>query len=108
MSEIALYNALTKLGLNHDEAKEAVADVASSKNIATKTDIIELKAETKADIKDMATKADIAGVKAEVAEVKTDIAEVKTDIREIRTELKYLRWLIVIVVSIAVGVIKYL
>ena len=56
MSEIALYNALTKLGLNHDEAKEAVADVVSSKDLATKTDIIELKAETKADIKDMATK----------------------------------------------------
>ena len=101
MSEIALYNALTKLGLNHDEAKEAVADVASSKDVATKTDIIELKAETKADIKDMATKADIA-------EVKTEITELKSDIREIRTELKYLRWLIVIVVSIAVGVIKYL
>ena len=36
MSEIALYNALTKLGLNHDEAKEAVADVASSRDVATK------------------------------------------------------------------------
>ncbi len=105
MSEIALYNALTKLGLNHDEAKEAVADVVSSKDIATKTDIIELKAETKADIKDMATKADIAELKVEV---KTEIAEVKADIREIRTELKYLRWLIVIVVSLAVGMIKYL
>ena len=101
MSEIALYNALTKLGLNHDEAKEAVADVVNSKDVATKTDIIELKAETKADIKDMATKADIAEVKAE-------IAEAKSDIQEIRTELKYLPWLIVIVVSIAVGVIKYL
>ena len=40
MSEIALYNVLTKLGLNHDEVKEAVADVASSKNIATKADLI--------------------------------------------------------------------
>ena len=36
MSEIALYNALTKLGLPPDEAKEAVADVASSKDVATK------------------------------------------------------------------------
>ncbi len=105
MSEIALYNALTKLGLNHDEAKEAIADVVSSKDVATKTDIIELKTETKADIKDMATKADIAELKVEV---KKEIAAVKSDIREIRTELKYLRWLIVIVVSIAVGVIKYL
>ena len=26
MSDIALYNALTKLGLEHDAAKEAVAD----------------------------------------------------------------------------------
>ena len=52
-SEIALYSALTKLGLKYDEAKEAVADVASSKDVATKIDIIELKAETKADIKDM-------------------------------------------------------
>ena len=58
MSEIALYNALTKLGLNHDEAKEAVADVASSKEVATKTDIVELKA----DIKDMATKVDLANL----------------------------------------------
>ena len=39
MSEIALYNALTKLGLEHDEAKEAVADVASSKEVATKADL---------------------------------------------------------------------
>ena len=36
MSEIALYNALVKLGLKHDEAKEAVTDVANSKEVATK------------------------------------------------------------------------
>ena len=36
MSEIALYEALTKLGLEPNEAKEAVADVASSKDVATK------------------------------------------------------------------------
>ena len=109
MSEIALYNALTKLGLNHDEAKEAIADVAISKDLATKTDIIELKAETKADIKDMATKADIAELKMEVKTEITELkVELKSDIREIRTELNYLRWLIVIVASIAVGAIKYL
>ena len=34
MSEIALYNATTKLESEHDEAKEAVADVA------TKIDIV--------------------------------------------------------------------
>ncbi len=63
MSEIALYNTLRKIPeVSDDEAKEAVADVASSKEVATKADIIELKAETKADIKDMATKADIANL----------------------------------------------
>ena len=42
MSEIALYNALTKLGLDHDEAKEAVADIASTKDMATKVDLASL------------------------------------------------------------------
>ncbi len=51
MSEIALYNAFTKLGLSHDEAKEAVADVASTKDVATKADLKEGLAELKADNK---------------------------------------------------------
>ncbi len=42
MSEIALYNVLTKLGLDHDEAKEAVADIASTKDMATKVDLASL------------------------------------------------------------------
>ena len=46
MSEIALYNTLRKIPEVSDaEAKEAVADVASSKNVVTKIDIAELKAE---------------------------------------------------------------
>ena len=106
MSDIALYNTLRRIpGITDAEAKEAVADIASSKEVATKSDIAELKAETKVDIKDMATKADIAELKAET---KADIAEIKADIAEIKTELKYMRWLIVIVVSVAVGLIKYL
>ena len=51
MSEISLYNALTKLGLDHETAKEAVADVANSKDMATRS-----------DIKDMATKVDLANL----------------------------------------------
>ena len=51
MSGIALYNALIKLGLDHEAAKEAVTDVASSKDMATKS-----------DIKDMATKSDLANL----------------------------------------------
>ena len=42
MPGIALYNALTKLGLDHEAAKEAVADVASSKDVATKVDLANL------------------------------------------------------------------
>ena len=43
MSEIALYNALTKIpGITDDEAKEAVADVAKSKDVATKSDLLKL------------------------------------------------------------------
>ncbi len=42
MSEIALYDALTKLGLDPKEAKEAVADVASSRDVATKADLANL------------------------------------------------------------------
>ena len=39
MSEIALYIALTKLGLEHDEAKEAATEVMSSKTVVTKADM---------------------------------------------------------------------
>ena len=52
MSEIALYNTLTNLGLDHEAAKEAVADVASSKEVATKSDI----AEVKTDIAELETR----------------------------------------------------
>ena len=85
MSEIALYNTLRKIPeVSEVEAKEAVADVANSKEVATKADIAELKAATKADIAKIdktitelkaATKADIAGLKAET---KADIAELET------------------------------
>ena len=79
MTEIALYNALRKIPeVSDTEAKEVIADIVSSKDVATEADIAELK------------------------------GELKGDIREIRTELKYLRWLIVIVVGIAVGIVKYL
>ena len=51
MSGIALYNTLRKIPeVSEAEAKEAVVDITSSKEVATKADIAELKAETKADI----------------------------------------------------------
>ena len=74
MSHIALYNLLKRIPAATDEEIErAVADVASTKEVATKTDIV----------------------------------RIEGAIAEVKTELKYLRWLIVVVVGIAVGVIKY-
>ena len=62
MSEIALYNTLRKInGVSDDEAKEAVADIANSKDVATKVDLKEGLAELKADIR--ALKADIGSMK---------------------------------------------
>ena len=84
MSEIALYNALTKLGLEPDEAKDAVADIANSKEVSTK-----------ADIKEMATKSDLAELKSELIE---KIADAKHTM---------IVWMIGIGLAI-IGVIKYL
>ena len=58
MSGIALYNTLRKIdGVSDTEAKEAVADIANSKDVLTKADLKEGLAELKADIK--ALKADV-------------------------------------------------
>ena len=62
MSEIALYNTLRKIdGVSDAEAKEAVADIANFKDVATKADLKEGLAELKADIR--ALKADIKAIK---------------------------------------------
>ena len=73
MSEIALYNALTNLGLDHEAVKEAVADVVSSKEVATKSDI---------------------------AEVKTDIAELETRLVK---QVYAVAGIIIVVILAAVG-----
>ena len=62
MTEIALYDTLRKIPeVSNAEAKEAVADIANSREVATKADIAELKAETKADITEL--KADNRAMK---------------------------------------------
>ena len=116
MSEIALYNTLRKIPeVSEVEAKEAVADIANSKEVATKADIAELKAETKADIAELKaeTKADIAELQAET---KADIAKVDKTIAELKGELRadiermgriMLMWMAGIGLAI-IGVIKYL
>ena len=83
MSDIALYNTLRKIpDVSDDEAKAAVADVASTKEVATKADI----AEVKTGIKDMRHYIDAA------------IA--KQDAR--------LTWWMVVLGLAIVGLIKYL
>ena len=106
MSEIALYDTLRKIdGVSDAEAKEAVADVASNRDVATKADIIELKAETKTDIKDMATKSDIAEVKTDIAELKTDIAELKADVTELKADGRAMKWMLGLLLAINVAFI---
>ncbi len=74
MSEIALYDTLRKIpDVSDTEAREAVAHIASSQEVATKSDIKDMA--TKADIKDMATKANIAEVKTEIAELETRLVK---------------------------------
>ena len=51
MSDIALYNTLRKISdVTDAEAKEVVADVASSKEVATKADLKTVIAESKTEI----------------------------------------------------------
>ena len=74
MSEIALYDVLTKLGAEPSEAKEAVTNIANAKDVATKADLI--------------------------AEIET----LKGSIVKIETELKYMRWVLglIFVMNVAI------
>ena len=90
MSDIALYNLLKRIPDATDtEIKEVVADIATSKGIATKSDITELKASTKSDITELkaSTKSDITELKAST---KSDIKGMatKADIKELKEETK--------------------
>ena len=79
MSEIALYNLLKQIPNATDEQVEkAVESVASTKDVATKLDIAELK------------------------------AGINTNIVKLETDVKYLRWIIVLGFGLTVAIIKYL
>ena len=53
MSDIALYNVLTKVGAMPDEAERAVADVTNSREVATKTDLEKIEMRLMAEIKEI-------------------------------------------------------
>ena len=85
MTEIALYDILRRIPDTTDnEAKEAVADIANSKEVSTKSDIKYMA--TKSDIKDMATKSDL---KAGLAELETRVIEKISDQEARLTKLIY-------------------
>ncbi len=87
MSSLALYKALTSAGADEQAARSAADDVADKGNLATRTDIAELKGEI-AELR-MELKGEIAElrmeVKSEIAELRM---EVKSEIAELGTELK--------------------
>ena len=87
MSEIALYNTLRKIPeVSEAEAKEAVADIANSKEVATKADL-----------------------KTSLAELETRLIEkmAKQDAKMEATHRNIIMWMVGVGLAI-IGVIKYL
>ena len=102
MSTTALYKALLEANVSEKTAERAVEGLAFADNIATTTDlaklgavITRLEAGLKAELKEKATKADIARLEADLAGLKTvvarleaDLASLKTIVARLETELK--------------------
>ena len=85
--------ALKKSGVEENQAKafiavqkEVLEEVLDNTTLATKSDIVDLKAELKSDIQALKT------------ELKTDIAEIKTDIAKLQIEMRYMRWMLGLII----------
>ena len=79
MSEIALHNTLRKIdGVSDEEAKEAVANIASSQEVATKSDL-----------------------KTEIAKLETRLIE------KIAQQEARMTWKMILLGVAIVGIIKY-
>ncbi len=87
MSTTALYKALIEAHVSEDTAERAVEGLAYAREVATKTDLAELKTELKEDISELRVefKQDIGELKQDISELR---AEFKQDIGELRVELK--------------------
>ena len=81
MSTTALYKALIEAHVSEDTAERAVEGLAYAREVATKTDLAELKTELKQDIGELRV------------ELKGDIGALETKITALET--KMLRWSIV-------------
>ena len=91
---------LTEAGFAEAQAEAVVATVSrsTSENVATKTDISELRAEVKTDV---------AGVKADITVVKADIASLRTEMvaLEMRIIVK-MTGVVLAIVSLGVAFLK--
>ncbi len=115
MSTTALYKALIEAHVSEDTAERAVEGLAYAREVATKTDLAELKTELKQDISELRAefKQDIGELRVEfkqdISELKGDIGELKGDIGELKggiaaLETKMLRWSIVMT-GITIGAV---
>jgi type II secretory pathway component PulK len=75
-----VYKALIEAGASEDSARAAASAIPVAKDLGTKQDIAEQRAELKQDIAELRAelKQDIAELRAEV---KQDIAELKSDLK---------------------------
>ena len=74
-----VYDAFRSAGVSDEQAAAAALAIPPRDDLATKTDLAELRTELKTEIAELRS------------EVKTDIAELKTDIAILRSEMRELR-----------------
>lgn len=92
MSAVALRALLVKIGAEEEQAEEAVKDLVFSNNMATKTDLVEVKSE----------------LKESISELRVEISRLRAEMSSLETKL--LRWNVILagVVIAAVGLITKL
>ncbi len=97
-----VYEALVSAGAPQEQAKAAAGAIPAARDLATKQDIVEVRAEAaehraaaKQDLAEvraeMATKLDIAEVRAEMA-TKQDLAEVRADSTAMKRDIAVLKF----------------
>jgi small-conductance mechanosensitive channel len=89
-----VYKALIEAGASEDSARAAASAIPVAKDLGTKQDIAEQRAELKQDIAELRAelKQDIAELRAELKQDIAELrAEVKQDIAELKSDLKILK-----------------
>lgn len=99
--------SLAKIGVPQEQAKlqaKVLSKAFESNDLATKSDITELKSDVKADIAELKSdvKTDIIALKADITELRSDV---KTQMSEM--ELRIIKWQIG-GIGLVVAAIKFL